>query len=68
MKCDKCGSNQLIITNTRSTDWGVKRTRICLDCGNHMATIEVSKITDEAIISLKKSKKLTRKRPRKETE
>lgn len=68
MKCDKCGSDQLITTNTRGTDWGVKRTRVCLVCGYHMATIEISKITEEAITSLKKFKKLTQKRQRKETE
>lgn len=67
MKCNKCGSDQLIIANTRNTDWGVKRTRICLDCGYHMATIEINKITDEAIASLNKSKSLIRKRQRKET-
>lgn len=68
MKCNKCGSEQLKVSNTRNLDWGVKRIRVCLDCGYHMPTIEINKITDEVIKSLDKTKKIVRKRQRKETE
>jgi transcriptional regulator NrdR family protein len=66
MICNKCGSNQLAITNTRNYDWGVKRVRVCLACGHHMPTIEANKITDEIIKSLERSKKMTRSRQRKD--
>ena len=62
MRCSKCGADQLIITNTRNHEWGVKRVRVCLVCGCHIPTIEVSKITEEAIESLNKSQKKTRTR------
>ena len=66
MKCNNCGSNQLSVTNTRDYDWGVKRVRVCLACGQHIPTVEVNKITDEIIKSLERSKRMVRSRQRKD--
>ena len=57
MKCDKCGLEQLIVKDSRPFDWGIKRKRVCLNCGHCMPTIEINEITDQAVKSLNKSKK-----------
>ena len=56
MNCPYCQAKDRIQTlETRSRDWGTKRIKKCLQCGNRFSTIEVYEVTDEALASLKKS-------------
>lgn len=60
MICKRCGSHNTVIADTREKEWGIKRTRECLDCGYRMPTIEVTEITDAAVKSLQKSNRIQR--------
>jgi transcriptional repressor NrdR len=42
MKCPKCGSDQLHVTDSRPVDVVVKRRRECLDCGHRFSTAEIT--------------------------
>lgn len=69
MKCPLCGSQQLFIVDSRQFDTYVKRMRMCLNCNAKIPTVEINKVTDEALNSLNLSKTIMRrKRARKETE
>ena len=67
MICPYCGTNdQFMTVDTRSREWGMKRIKKCLKCGEKFATIEVCEITEEAKDSLRKSKKIREYKRRKE--
>lgn len=43
LECDKCGSDQIKVYNSRET-MGIRwRGRECMDCGNRFTTYEISK-------------------------
>jgi len=53
MNCPKCGySGKQHTVDSRPRDWGVKRTRVCDKCNYKYSTIEVHRLTKEAIKSL----------------
>ena len=62
MTCPHCGSiDQSNVLSTRSREWGIKRIRHCLSCNRNFATIEITKITDDATESLSLSSKRLKK-------
>ena len=59
MICPYCNTpDQIMTLETRSKEWGMKRMKKCLKCGGRFPTIEVYDVTDEALNSLNKSKKI----------
>lgn len=40
MRCPYCGSEQLIVTDSRPHGSGTKRRRECADCGRRFTTME----------------------------
>ena len=53
MICPDCEIDGRFKTvDSRPRPWGVKRTKVCPNCGKHVATIEICKITEEALESL----------------
>lgn len=40
MRCPYCGSEQLIVTDSRPHGSGTKRRRACADCGRRFSTME----------------------------
>ena len=51
-KCDKCGSYNVMVKDSRNHDGDIWRTRVCSDCGNRIYTIEVERY------ELRKSKEI----------
>lgn len=43
MNCPRCGSNQVMVIDSRNKDNCVKRRRRCLDCFETFGTIEIYK-------------------------
>jgi len=69
MKCPCCNvEDQSTVLSSRSREWGMKRIRHCLSCNRNFATIEIYKITDDALNSLSKSKKRIKTNERKRNE
>ena len=53
MKCPYCNEEDKFSTlSSRARPFGVKRVRKCLECGYNFATIEIYKVSDEALKSL----------------
>lgn len=53
MICPNCNKDGRFATvDSRHREWGVKRVRVCPNCGKRVATIEIYKVTQEAIDSL----------------
>lgn len=53
MMCPNCYTdNRFKTIDTRHRSWGVKRIKVCPKCGHHLATIEIYKVSDEALASL----------------
>lgn len=69
MICPHCkAEDQSTILSTRTRSYGIKRVRRCLVCGSRFATIEINKITEEAVKSLKHSIKLLKTKERERNE
>jgi len=51
MRCPKCQSKDVRTTNSRDHSLGRRRRRVCNDCGNKWATME---ITDEDFMRIQK--------------
>ncbi|MGK9450324.1 NrdR family transcriptional regulator [Acidithiobacillus caldus] len=57
MLCPKCGSSKHRVIDSRQYDFGVRRRRECLECGERFSTVEIRK--SEYASLQKKSKLLT---------
>lgn len=42
MRCPKCGSIQIMVTDTRHLPAAIRRRRKCLDCDHRWTTLEIS--------------------------
>ena len=59
MICPKCKDDVRFATiDSRPRYWGIKRVKECPKCGYRMATIEINKVTSQAVESLKISQEL----------
>jgi len=53
MKCPNCGAEDNFKTvDSRPKRWGIKRVKQCLSCNYRIATIEIHKISQEALNEL----------------
>ena len=59
MICPNCKYDVRFSTiDSRPRSWGIKRVKVCPKCDYHLATIEIYKISDVALESLKLSQEL----------
>lgn len=42
MTCEKCGGTNLRVIESRPAEFGYRRRRECMDCGNKVTTYEIS--------------------------
>ena len=42
-KCNKCGGRNFKVTDSRENEIGIRRIRKCLDCGEKMSSIEITR-------------------------
>lgn len=69
MTCPYCKTaDQSIVVSTRIKEFGIKRIRKCLVCDRKFATIEINRITEQAIKSLNQSTKSLKTKERKRNE
>ena len=52
MNCPKCGSNQLLVIDSRQTEDYCRRRRKCLSCGNRFSSIEIIELTPNVFTAI----------------
>ncbi len=57
MKCQNCDKGKMTVTDSRASDGGVRRTRVCDNCGLRMYTMEIEKERYKRLLKLEKAMK-----------
>ena len=59
MICPNCKKNERFKTvDSRQREWGIKRVKVCPNCGLHVPTVEIYDVSPEMIESLRTSQYL----------
>lgn len=65
MICPECGSNQIIIVDSRQTKHNYcRRRRECIECGNRFTTIEFAELSPEIFTAIHRIMTMNRVKPR----
>lgn len=54
MKCQNCDKGKMTVTDSRANDGGVRRTRVCDNCGFRMYTMEIEKERYKRLLKIEK--------------